>query len=56
MRRSRRRRRRRGENIKIVEEGIKKIEDGNVVKEDSLPSLTLIDLSNRCAFVVSVQF
>ena len=34
----------RSENNKIVEEGIKKIEEGNVVKKDSLLSLTsLID-------------
>ena len=30
------------ENIKIVEEGIKKIEEGNVVKKDSLLSLTIL--------------
>ena len=32
----------RGENNKIVEEGIKKIEKGNVVKKDSLVSLTVL--------------
>ena len=32
----------RSENNKIVEEGIKKIEEGNVVKEDSLLSLTIL--------------
>ena len=36
------RRGRRRENIKIVEEGIKKIEEGNVVKKDSLLSLTIL--------------
>ena len=35
----------RSENNKIVEEGIKKIEEGNVVKKDSFLSLTvLIDI------------
>ena len=39
----------RSENNKIVEEGIKKIEEGNVVKKDSLLSLTiLIDLTLFC--------
>ena len=32
----------RSENNKIVEEGIKKIEEGNVVKKDSLLSLTIL--------------
>ena len=32
----------RSENNKIVEEGIKKIEEGNVVKRDSLLSLTIL--------------
>ena len=32
----------RSENNKIVEEGIKKIEEGNVVKKDSLLSLTML--------------
>ena len=32
----------RNENNKIVEEGIKKIEEGNVVKKDSLLSLTIL--------------
>ena len=32
----------RRENNKIVEEGIKKIEEGNVVKKDSLLSLTIL--------------
>ena len=32
----------RSENNKIVEKGIKKIEEGNVVKEDSLLSLTIL--------------
>ena len=32
----------RSENNKIVEEGIKKIEEGNVVKKDSLVSLTVL--------------
>ena len=32
----------RGENIKIVEERINKIEEGNVVKKDSLLSLTIL--------------
>ena len=31
----------RSENNKIVEEGIKKIEEGNVLKNDSLLSLTI---------------
>ena len=31
----------RSENNKIVEEGIKKIEEGNVVKKDSLLSLAI---------------
>ena len=31
----------RGENNKIVEEGIKKIEEGSVVKKDFLLSLTI---------------
>ena len=31
----------RSENNKIVEEGIKKIEEGNVLKKDSLLSLTI---------------
>ena len=32
----------RSENNEIVEEGIKKIEEGNVVKKDSLLSLTIL--------------
>ena len=32
----------RSENIKIVEEGINEIEEGNVVKKDSLLSLTIL--------------
>ena len=32
----------RSENIKIVEERINKIEEGNVVKKDSLLSLTIL--------------
>ena len=32
----------RSENNKIVEKGIKKIEEGNVVKKDSLLSLTIL--------------
>ena len=32
----------RSENNKIVEERIKKIEEGNVVKKDSLLSLTIL--------------
>ena len=32
----------RSENNKIVEDGIKKIEEGNVVKKDSLVSLTVL--------------
>ena len=32
----------RSENNKIVEEGIKKIEEGNVVKKDSLLSVTIL--------------
>ena len=32
----------RSKNNKIVEEGIKKIEEGNVVKKDSLLSLTIL--------------
>ena len=32
----------RSENNKIVEEGIKKIQEGNVVKKDSLLSLTIL--------------
>ena len=32
----------RSENNKIVEEGIKKIEEGNVVKKDSLLSFTIL--------------
>ena len=32
----------RSEKNKIVEEGIKKIEEGNVVKKDSLLSLTIL--------------
>ena len=32
----------RSENNKIVDEGIKKIEEGNVVKKDSLLSLTIL--------------
>ena len=32
----------RSENIKIVEEGINKIEEGNVVKKDSLLSLIIL--------------
>ena len=32
----------RSENNKIVEEGIKKIEKGNVVKKDSFLSLTIL--------------
>ena len=32
----------RSENIKIVEERINKLEEGNVVKKDSLLSLTIL--------------
>ena len=42
----------RSENNKIVEEGIKKIEEGNVVKKDSLLSLTiLIDLFQSAVYL-----
>ena len=42
----------RSENNKIVEEGIKKIEEGNVVKKRQLAFFDYFNrfLSNRCVF------
>ena len=42
----------RSENNKIVEEGIKKTEEGNVVKKDSFLFFDYFNifLSNRCVF------
>ena len=43
----------RSEKNKIVEEGIKKIEEGNVVKKDSLLSLTiLIDFFQSAVYLI----
>ena len=46
----------RSENSKIVEEGIKKIEEENVVKKDSLLSLTILDFFRIAVYLTLFCF